>query len=73
MKKQDTHWKFSTKEFILLAGILVAVIIMFTVWLSPLAEYTKIEVPLLPLPAIEIPSTEKILMQIVETFHYSVR
>jgi hypothetical protein len=73
MKKQDTHWRLSTKEFMLLAGVVVAIIILFTLWLNPLAEYAKIEVPLLPLPTIEIPSAEKILMQIAEAFHHSVR
>jgi Fe2+ transport system protein B len=73
MKKQDVHWKFSNKEFMLLAGILVAVIILFTLWLNPLALYGNVEVPLIPLPDFELPSTEKILIQIAETFHQSVR
>jgi hypothetical protein len=73
MKKQDIHWKFSIKEFMLVVGVLVAIIILFTFWLNPITEYGNIEVPLLPLPAFELPSTEKILMQIVETFHKSVR
>jgi hypothetical protein len=73
MRKQDTHWKLSSKEFMLLAGILVALIILFTFWLNPLAQYSNVEVPLLPLPNFELPTTEKILVQIVETFHQSLR
>jgi hypothetical protein len=73
MKKQDIHWKFSIKEFMLLVGVLVAIIILFTLWLNPIAEYSNVEVPLLPLPNFQLPSTEKILMEIAEGLHNYVR
>lgn len=57
----------------LFAGILVAIIILFAFWLNPPTDYSNIEIPLLQLPVIELPSSDKVLTKITETILQSLR
>ncbi len=65
-------WKFTYKEFSLLVGIVVAIIIMLTLWLRP-APGESGEVSRKLLPQLGTPSAKVLAEKVVTTIQDSVR
>ena len=65
-------WKFTYKEFSILLGIAVAIIIMLTLWLRPVSTDSG-EVSRKILPSIGTPSATVLAQKIVTTIQDSLR
>lgn len=66
------NWKFTYKEFSILLGIVVAIIIMITLWLRPVSTESG-EVSRKILPSIGTPSANALAQKIVITIQDSLR
>jgi hypothetical protein len=64
--------KFTYKEFSLLIGIAVAIIIMLTLWLRPVSDESG-EVSRKKAPALSAPKTKAIVLKVITTIHDSLR
>ena len=65
-------WKFTYKEFSLLVGIVVAIIIMLTLWLRPVPGESG-EVSRKLLPQLGAPSTKVLAEKVLSFIQDSVR
>jgi hypothetical protein len=65
-------WKFTYREFSLLVGIMVAIIIMLTLWLRPAPGESGEESRKL-LPQLDVPSAKVLAEKVVPPIQDSVR
>ena len=64
VKDEQMKWNFTYKELSLLLGILVAAIIVLTLWLQPLSSKSG-NISKKPTPALSLPSSKTILKKVV--------
>lgn len=63
--------KFTYKEFTLLAGIVVALIIMITLWINPISGETD-GATRKSIPTVAKPATKQVIEKVAQTIQNSV-